>query len=499
VATPHTRLRDALPRARDAALLCALRALASIAAYASGFRALSDDDYARISIAQRFAESASFDPSHSSWLPAPFWLYGAVFRVFGTSLGVARITAIALSASATLLVYSAARLLRASRPGALLSAALATILPYSALLGIASVPEVPCAALILLGAATLASSDPKARVLGGVALALACLSRYEAWPVAVIFAGFSVCDARRNPKHGVAALLALLGPAVWLLVGKVEHGHALFFVARVASYRRALGAASNGSLAERLFEYPGLLLRAEPELFLLLLAIGGWYLVEHERKAEQEGRAEHERRANYRRTGLALLGLLAFMMFGSARGEVPTHHAARVLLPIWFFACVVSGIGLAHLSARGSLQKRASWLALAALSVFIGLLVRPKLLAPEAFAERTLELAAGAEAKRRGVTRLAIDTADYGYFAVEAGFGAPSASSVLVDHDPRRAWAADPFASSAALSAALREHGARFLIATRAHAAVASGLCAELWQNPSFALLQCAARPPVAP
>jgi hypothetical protein len=489
VATPHTRLRDALPRAREAALLCALRGLASFVAYASGFRALSDDDYARISIAQRFAESASFDASHSSWLPAPFWLYGAAFRVFGTSVGVARSTAIALSASASLLVYVAARLLGASRPGALLSAALATILPYSALLGIASVPEVPCAALILLGGATLVEAEPRARVLGGAALALACLSRYEAWPVAAVFAGFSVCDARKNPKLAVAALVALLGPAVWLLVGKVEHGHALFFVARVANYRRALGAASNGSLGERLLEYPGLLLRAEPELFgfLLVVTLASRRLVDREQLVA------------YRRAGLPLLGLLALMMFGSARGDVPTHHAARVLLPIWFFTCVVAGTGLAHLATRGSLQRRASWLALSALAVVLGLLARPKLLTPEGFAERTLELAAGAEAKRRGVTQLAIDTIDYGYFAVEAGFGAPSASRVLDDHDPRRARPRDPFASKGALSAALREHGARFLIATRVHAAVAGGVCAELWQNPSFALLQCPAQPSVAP
>jgi 4-amino-4-deoxy-L-arabinose transferase-like glycosyltransferase len=470
-------------------LLCVLRGLASFVAYASGFRALSDDDYARISIAQRFAESASFDPSHSSWLPAPFWLYGAAFRIFGTSLGVARVTAIALSAGATLLVYVAARLLGASRPGALLSATLATILPYSALLGIAAVPEVPCAALMLLGAATLAASDPRARVLGGVALALACLSRYEAWPVAAIFAGFSVCDTRRNPKLAVAALVALLGPVVWLWVGKVEHGHALFFVARVANYRRALGAASNSSLVERLLEYPGLLLRAEPELFAFLLVV----------TLATRRLVDREQLVAYRRVGLPLLGLLAFMMFGSARGDVPTHHAARVLLPIWFFTCVVSGTALAHLATRGPPRARAAGLALPALAVVIGLLARPKLSAPEGFAERTLELAAGAEAKRRGATQLAIDTVDYGYFAVEAGFGAPSASSVLDDHDPRRPRPSDPFASSDALSTALREHGAGFLIATRAHAVVAGGVCAELWQNPSFALLQCASQPPVAP
>src|SRR4051812_42914052 len=119
---PHPRLSDALPRASEAALLCAARAIASLAAYASGFRALSDDDYARISIAQRFAEAPSFDPSHTSWLPAPFWVYGVALRVFGTDLAIARVTAIALSTLATLVVYVAARLLGAGRVGALLGA-----------------------------------------------------------------------------------------------------------------------------------------------------------------------------------------------------------------------------------------------------------------------------------------------------------------------------------------------------------------------------------------
>ena len=55
-----------------------------------GVWTLSDDDYARISIAQGFAREPHFDPSGTSWLPAPFWAYGAAFRAFGTGLSVAR-------------------------------------------------------------------------------------------------------------------------------------------------------------------------------------------------------------------------------------------------------------------------------------------------------------------------------------------------------------------------------------------------------------------------
>ena len=464
---PDARLRDALPRARDAAWLCAARGLASFSAYHSGFRALSDDDYARISIAQRFAESPSFDPSHTSWLPAPFWLYGVLFRCFGSELAVARVTAIALGVAATLLVYVAARLLGVGRPGALAGAILSTVLPYSALLGIAAVPEVPCAALIVLGAATLARDDPKLRALGGVLLCLACLSRYEAWPVAAVFAGFSLCDARAKPKFVAGAALALLGPAVWLLVGRAEHGQAVFFVSRVASYRRALGPAIAGSFAQRLLEYPELLLRAAPELcgLFLVVAVVAW-----------RG-AERGKLLPYRRAGLGLLALLAFLIFGSVRDGVPTHHAARVLLPIWFFVCVLCGDGLAHLVLRTSGRMRASLArsgrgrrASSACSLD-RTYCRLKALPSASSSSRS-----AVKPSRRGLTSLAIDTPDYGYLAVQAAFPAPrpSHTSPLDDHDPRHVRPPDPFRSDPSLgNQVLRERGTEFLVATREHAGLA--------------------------
>ncbi len=76
---PETRLREFLPDARELALLFAARGLACVAAWRAGFRALSDDDYARISIAQHFTREPSFDPSGTSWLPAPFWAYAPRF------------------------------------------------------------------------------------------------------------------------------------------------------------------------------------------------------------------------------------------------------------------------------------------------------------------------------------------------------------------------------------------------------------------------------------
>jgi hypothetical protein len=135
-------------------------------------------------------------------------------------------------------------------------------------------------------------------------------------------------------------------------------------------------------------------------------------------------------------------------------------------------------------------------LALSAVATVLGLFLKPALLPTEGFAERTRELGAGSEAKRRHLERLAIDTPDYGYLAVQAAFGSPTRSGALDDHDPRQPRRPDPFLSGAALASALRQKDARFLVATLGHAVIATGAgCAELWRNAGFALLECAKGP----
>ncbi len=465
-----------MPNARELALLLAARGVACVLAWDNGFRALSDDDYARISIAQRFAQAPSFDPSGTSWLPAPFWAYGGAFHCFGSGLGVARATAIALGLGATVLIYSAARVLGVAKPGALLGAGLSCLIaPYSAYLGIAALPEVPCAALILYSASTLARADLWLRGLGALCLVLACLSRYEAWPVAGVFAIFCLHDAfvRRRFVLAACAALALAGPAAWLTAGHFEHGQAWFFVARVSSYRRSLGG-TEVPLLRRLLEYPLLLFKAS-ELCCLLVA--AWALT---RKWPGEG-------LRLRRCALALLGLLAFLMLGSIRDGVPTHHVARVLLPIWFFGSVLAGARSALLAAKCSAPVR----------VVFGFavlgwtwLTTPFSLPGYSLAQRSAELEAGMAARGLTDRALSIDTADYGYFAVQAGFGTPLGTSVLDDHDPRRPHAS-PFRSTVALDRELRAEGAHFAVVTAPHASLLDPRCVTRWRNASFLLFEC--------
>jgi hypothetical protein len=267
---------------RDALLITAAKLLASAGVLALGFRALSDDDYARVVIAQRFAAAPALDPSGTSWLPFPFWIYGAIMRVFGRDPSVARATALGLGVAAALLVWIAARWLGAERRGALFGALLAAIFPYSAWLGAATVPEAPTAAFVVLGAASASVTGPR-RLLGALALCAACLSRYEAWP-----------------------LLALVGPVAWIVHGVAHHGNALFFLARVAAYRRALGSAES-PLLTNLFSYPLALLRCEPELVsVTAIALVG---------ARRSGLRLSTR---YRRLFAQLGALLGFLVLGNA-------------------------------------------------------------------------------------------------------------------------------------------------------------------------------------
>ncbi|MEO7034821.1 MAG: hypothetical protein ABI548_13010 [Polyangiaceae bacterium] len=471
MATAQVRLREFLPNARELALLFAARGLACVAAWESGFRALSDDDYARISIAQGFAQLPRLDPTGTSWLPAPFWAYGAAFRLFGHGLEVARATAIAASLAATVLVYVAARLLGAGAVGAILAGAMSCLLvPYSACLGLAAVPEVPCAALSLLGAACLARAELRLRAWGALALLAACLSRYEVWPIAFVFFGFTLCDVFKRRGYGFVgcALLAIAGPALWILLGRLEHGHAFFFVARVTDYRKALGGAQ-ASLLQRLIEYPKLLLLDAPAVLGPLLVLP--FL------------RPRTVLTPYVRSAWALLAMLAFLMLGSVRGGVPTHHAGRVLLPIWFFGCVACGNGIAL--AQTAQARRGRWAPLVLAVFFVINLFNRRFLG--GFAERSKELEAGSAARQFTSSNLAIDTPDYGYTAVQAAFGTPISTRALDEHDPRHS-APDPFASPQALETALREHGARFVLVTTKHAPLLADGFTELWRSDAFVL-----------
>lgn len=454
---------------------------------ATGFVAVSDDDFSRVVIAQGFVAHPRLDPSNSSWLPLPFLVLGSVMSLFGRGLAVARVVALGEAVVALLLVYRAAKNLELSERAAVASAVIAAMLPTAARLGVSFQPEALTAGLVVYGASTLVTSG-RERVLGGLALGGATLCRYEAWPAAVAFAICCAVDAARRRARTATPMLvgtaacALVPVCLWMLHGAVAHGSPVFFFHRVASYREALGETE--SLLASLIGYPAAFVCAEPEL---VVAAIGMLVLSRRRPGIRVGR--------FTRPAVPLVAVLLFLVAGRIVGGAPTHHDARPLLPImWALVMFVASWLL-----DGGPSLRRDVLAVATGAAVCGLVVRLER-TPEPFANRTGELALGEEAKRRlgPSDRLLVETGDYGYFAVIAAFGAPERAEPFDRHDPRDVPAPDAFASPAALRARLAERGARWFVAPQSKRAIVEdsvGVVAA--HNETLALFQTA--PPAEP
>lgn len=444
-------------------LLLAFRVLVSLFVLRTGFRALSDDDFSRVVIAQSFAAHPSLDPSGTSWLPFPFWLYGTCMSLLGATLANARLIAFLLGLFGALGVWIAGRWLGLSRNTSLLGAIIACCIPYSAWLGVTTTPDYYNAVLILLACCSLAHGHTSIRALGAVAITIAALSRYESWPVAVVFAGFVAIDACRTRTRWSAALalLALAAPVSWMLHGIYHHNDALFFVKRVVNYRRALGLADTDALT-RVLATPGHLFRDVPELWAAgLFSLFGALL----------GHCRPFRR-RWLKPSLALFSIILFLSIGDWRDGAATHHVGRTLLPIWFFvSLLVAKLTLWQLGNISTLQKAIRTTALIAVTGFCFFVLRPAWTNVEGFCPRQEETAIGTLAASKIATgqRVLIDTVDYGYFAIEAAFARPNDVVILDAHDPRHPTKSDAFASEGKLRAALTQHRSKWLLMQRMH------------------------------
>lgn len=462
----------AAQRTSDALLLIGARLLVSALVWWSGFRAVSDDDYARVVIAQKFASTPGLDPSGTSWLPFPFWVQGIAMSLLGAELRTAIWVAWASGVAGTLLVWLAARALGLARRSACIAAALASAIAYSAWLGVATVPELLTAGLVLYGAATLAVPDTTQRSWGALALCCATLSRYEAWPVGLVFAAFCARDAHRALRSGssvgprprakhearvlaAAALTASAGMLLWLVHGFVNHESATFFVERVAQYQSALGGHDVDPWAA-LTRHPTFLIAHAPTL--VGLAALGAALTRF--GLGQSGFGER-RPASLARPLLACASLVLFLIAGDLRGAGATHHPARTLLPVWFLACIVVTDTWRAVFMR-CMRQRAAWLihtslALLALVVVVVDGLHNRVLdGTRGFVDRSNELKVGAHARRliddgshAGAPgrprdgalggRVLIAAEDFGYFAMIAAVADPTLVDVFDDRDPRGA------------------------------------------------------------
>jgi hypothetical protein len=421
-----------------------LRALATATVVALGFSAISDDDFARLVIAQSFAESPRLDPSGTSWLPFPFWLTGSVMALAGPSVEMARGFAFATSLLSSLGVFVAAHWAGLERNAAWTGALLAALLPHAVWLGAATVPDGYSATLALLAASSACTLDPRRRWLGALAITLAALSRYEAWPVAMLLCSLGVFDAfvQRDRSLLWPALGALVGPLAWLLHGAYAHDDALFFLKRVADYRRAVGR-SPVDVVGSIFGYPKVLLRAEPEL----VAVATLAFFRH----------RHALPPATARFALVAFAALAFLVLGDLGDGAPTHHPERPLLLIWLICCLLLGHALTR-----STRRFIGGLLVVAVGAFA---LRPIVTRRDDFIDRSAEVEIGRAARGPvGNARLLVDTDDYAYFAVLAGFERAARGQPLREHDPRLAEV-DPWSSPTELRRRLRDSQAAFLIA----------------------------------
>ncbi len=434
--------RDLTPLAS----LITLRVVATAVGVALGFYAISDDDFARVVIAQSFAESPSGDPSGSSWLPFPFWLNGSAMLLLGRHFWVARGVSLALSLASICGVYFIARSLALSRVQAWVAASIAALLPHSVWLGYATVPELFSATACLGAAATTVASSPRARLLGAVLVLCATLSRYESWSVALVVGALNGWDAVRDKRSAflLPAALCALGPVAWMLHGIIHHDSATFFVTRVVDYKRMLGRGSQ-DLVAAIVQYPKLIVTGEPEL---ALAVGAALL------------GVRRLPRTFARPLWAGFLLLAFLVYGNVRDGAPTHHPERPLLMIWLLLCLVGGALLPTLWQR---PKR--WIGILSACLALGLWVRAWWSSRDGFVDRRDEIAFGRMLRTHlpRSSRLLISVGDYGYFAVIAGFETPSRAEGIADIDPRQQQATGGSAGERLLRRA-RELGSTHIV-----------------------------------
>ena len=383
-----------------------------------GFSHVSDDDYARVTIAQAFAHAPRLDPSGTSWLPFPFWLNGLAMMGLGRTLAVARGVAIATGVFGAWLVYGSLRASGVTRPVSWVSVALAMTAPWSAWLGVATVPEALTACLLVAGALSL--NVRRHHGWGAAALLVASLSRYEAWPVAAVFAAGCLWSARAPPRRAravdlVAAGVSLLGPVAWVLWNAHAHGDPLHFLARVAAYRQRLGGAGTWML------YPRAMGEAAPEVALLACFGGAAMLLDPTLRTRWAGPVA------------AVVALLTFLVLGELHDGAPTHHPERALVAVMWIATACGVDGMVSLARRVATPRIGGAVLVVGALAWGVLWTRRVADFPGQSPEdtRVTQVTLGESLRARDVAYVVMTPCAYEHFAVIAAFGAPERVEVL--------------------------------------------------------------------
>jgi hypothetical protein len=440
------RRRGAFFDVAPVALALAIKAAIGACVLHAGFTHVSDDDYARVVIAETFAHAPKLDPSGTSWLPFPFWLTGLAMSAFGRTLDVASVVAFIVGAVSVAAPYLAMRAVGCKRFTAWIAVAVAMATPWNAWLGVATVPEAMTACLIAAGA--IAVTAPRARVVAALGLLAAALSRYEAWPVCGVFAIACVVDwraARDRPTPPVPSpkgegekgrrvltiVLAVVGPLAWMTWNAYAHGSPVHFLARVAAYRQTIGAAP-ASIVVKLTEFPLAVVTAAP-------AIAGCAAVGAAALA-----VDAQVRARWAWPLASAIAILAFLVVGDLRDGAPTHHPERAVIPITWILAAFAADALVTLTRRIA-PARASQRVLIANAVAIAVIAWCLTLpgrwadhpASSASESRDAQVARGLVLQAQPPSHVTVTPCDYEHFALIAAFGAPERVEIApATHEP---------------------------------------------------------------
>lgn len=276
-------------------------ALASSALYSiwRGTDFVCYDDLARTVLSKSWAQEPFFFTSDHYWLPLPFIARGCLVKAFaaiglagpGPALFAIRLVGFVYLMGAWILLAACLRRWRAGwTPIALFSlfycANFATLeLSASAL----SEPDFIFWSAFALwglarwgGRAELAATDLIIPVAG---LALACLTRYEAWALSGAAAGVFILWDRRPSKGRwtfLLGLLPLIPMVLWIAASAVRLGDPFHFLSQEQSYAGVFSTSRSLGLTART------LLKINPLLAPLVIFFGAWECARRAR--EPEGR-----------------------------------------------------------------------------------------------------------------------------------------------------------------------------------------------------------------
>jgi len=232
--------------------------------------------------------------------------------------------------------------------------------------------------------------------------------------------GWHAAQGERRGREIACALVAAAGPVSWMAWNAHAHGSALHFVARVTTFRQAIGAA-DVPLGEKLLAYPRALVVETPEI-AVLGALGLAAL------------ASPVLRTRWRWAAAATLAILAFLVWGDVRDGAPTHHPARALAATWWVLAAMGVDAVATLGAGLAASGRAVVVATAAVAGIAWTAWLPSRWADAPgrgeSEQRDAPIARGLDLRARDVPHVEVTPCAFEHFALLAAWGSPERATV---------------------------------------------------------------------